>query len=148
MKKVALGCDPNAEELKQVIKATLDELGHEWEDFGSDDPIYANVAFDVAEAVASGKFDRGILVCGTGIGMSIAANKVPGVSAALCSDVYSTERSIKSNNCAIMTMGAFTTGKELAKALVKTWMSAEYTPGGRSEPKIQRIVDYDKEHSA
>ena len=148
MKKVALGCDPNAEELKQIIKTTLEELGHEWEDFGSEDPIYANVAFDVAEAVAAGKFDRGILVCGTGIGMSIAANKVPGVSAALCSDVYSTERSIKSNNCSIMTMGAFTTGKELAKALVKTWMAAEYTPGGRSEPKVQRIVDYDKEHSS
>ena len=148
MKKVALGCDPNAEELKQVIKTTLEELGHEWEDFGSEDPIYANVAFDVAEAVAAGKFDRGILVCGTGVGMSIAANKVPGVSAALCSDVYSTERSIKSNNCSIMTMGAFTTGQELAKALVKTWMAAEYTPGGRSEPKIQRIVDYDNEHNA
>jgi ribose 5-phosphate isomerase B len=79
--------------------------------------------------------------------MSIAANKVPGVYAALCADVYSTERSIKSNNCSIMTMGAFTTGKELAKALVKTWMEAEYTPGGRSEPKIQRICDYDKEHN-
>jgi ribose 5-phosphate isomerase B len=148
MKKVALGCDPNAQELKEIIKTTLEELGHEWADFGSEDPIYANVAFDVAEAVAAGKFDRGILVCGTGIGMSIAANKVPGVSAALCSDVYSTERSIKSNNCQIMTMGAFTTGKELAKALVKTWMAAEYTPGGRSEPKVQRIVDYDREHSA
>ena len=148
MKKVALGCDPNAQELKEIIKTTLEELGHEWADFGSEDPIYANVAFDVAEAVAAGKFDRGILVCGTGIGMSIAANKVPGVSAALCSDVYSTERSIKSNNCQIMAMGAFTTGKELAKALVKTWMAAEYTPGLRSEPKVQRIVDYDREHSA
>jgi ribose 5-phosphate isomerase B len=146
MKKVALGCDPNAKELKEIIKTTLEELGHTYEDFGSDDPIYANVAFDVSEAVAAGKFDRGILVCGTGIGMSIAANKVPGVTAALCSDVYSTERSIKSNNCSIMTMGAFTTGKELAKALVKTWMAAEYTPGGRSEPKIQRIADYDADH--
>lgn len=148
MKKVALGCDPNAAELKETIKTTLEELGHEWEDFGSEDPIYANVAFDVAEAVAAGKFDRGILVCGTGVGMSIAANKVPGVSAALCSDVYSTERSIKSNNCSIMAMGAFTTGRELAKALVQTWMAAEYTPGGRSEPKVQRIVDYDQEHSS
>lgn len=147
MKKVAIGCDPNAAELKELIKKYLEDLGHSWEDFGSDDPVYANVAFDVAEAVAAGKFERGILVCGTGIGMSIAANKVPGVSAALCSDVYSTERSVKSNNCSIMTVGAFTTGKELAKALVKTWMEAEYTPGGRSEPKIQRICDYDKDHN-
>jgi ribose 5-phosphate isomerase B len=79
--------------------------------------------------------------------MSIAANKVPGVTAALCSDVYSTERSIKSNNVKIMTLGAFTTGRELAKSLVTTWMEAEYTPGTPSEPKVQRIDEYDLEHS-
>ena len=145
--KVAIGCDPNAAELKEVVKKHLESLGHEWDDFGSDDPIYANVAFAVAEAVAAGKSDRGILLCGTGIGMSIAANKVPGVNAALCADVYSTERSIKSNNAKVMTMGAFTTGRELAKSLVSTWMAAQYTPGTPSEPKVQRIDDYDKEHS-
>jgi len=130
--KVAIGCDPNATELKEVVKKHLESLGHEWEDLGSDDPIYA---------------DRGILLCGTGIGMSIAANKVPGITAALCADVYSTERSIKSNNAKIMTMGAFTTGRELAKSLVSTWMEAQYTPGTPSEPKVQRIDDYDKKHS-
>ncbi len=143
---VAIGCDPNASGLKEDIKNHLTSMGHRWEDLGSDDPIYANVAFSVGEAVAAGKFDRGILLCGTGIGMCIAANKVPGITAALCSDVYSTERSIKSNNAKIMTIGAFTTGRELAKSLVTTWMEAEYTPGGRSEPKVQRIVDYDREH--
>lgn len=147
MKTVAIGCDPNATEMKEVVKKYLEELGYGWEDFGSDDPIYANVAFEVGEAIAAGKFDRGILLCGTGIGMSIAANKVPGVTAALCSDVYSTERSRMSNDAKIMAIGAFTTGSELAKALVKTWMEAEYTPGGRSEPKVQRINDYDKENS-
>jgi len=145
--KVAIGCDPNATELKEVVKKHLESLGHEWEDLGSDDPIYANVAFAVGEAVAEGKNDRGILLCGTGIGMSIAANKVPGITAALCADVYSTERSIKSNNAKIMTMGAFTTGRELAKSLVSTWMEAQYTPGTPSEPKVQRIDDYDKKHS-
>lgn len=145
MKKVALGCDPNASDLKDVVKETLTELGYEWEDYGSEDPVYANVAFDVAEAVASGKHDRGILVCGTGIGMSLAANKVPGAYAALCSDAYSTERSIKSNNANIMTLGSQVTGTHLAKTLVKIWMEAEYEPGGRSEPKIQRIYDYCKE---
>jgi ribose 5-phosphate isomerase B len=145
--KVAIGCDPNATELKEVVKKHLESLGHEWEDFGSDDPIYANVAFTVGEAVAEGKSDRGILLCGTGIGMSIAANKVPGITAALCADVYSTERSIKSNNAKVMTMGAFTTGRELAKSLVSTWMEAQYTPGTPSEPKVLRIDDYDKEHS-
>ncbi len=143
---VAIGCDPNASELKEDIKKHLTSLGHKWEDLGSDDPIYANVAFSVGEAVAAGKFDRGVLLCGTGIGMCIAANKVSGVTAALCSDVYSTERSIKSNNANIMTIGAFTTGRELAKSLVTTWMASEYIPGGRSEPKVQRIVEYDREH--
>ncbi len=145
MKKVAIGCDPNASERKQVIIDYLSELGYEWEDYGSEDTVYANVGFKVAEAVAGGKHDRGILICGTGIGMSIAANKVPGVYAALCADAYSTERSRKSNNANIMTMGAFTIGSQLARTLVKVWMESEYTPGGRSEPKVQRIVDYANE---
>lgn len=145
--KIAIGCDPNANELKEVVKDHLKSLGHEWVDFGSDDPIYANVAFTVSEVVASGRCERGILLCGTGIGMSIAANKVPGISAALCSDVYSTERSIKSNNATVMTIGAFTTGRELAKSLVSTWVETEYTPGTPSEPKVQRINEYDEEHS-
>jgi ribose 5-phosphate isomerase B len=146
MKKIAIGCDPNAAGLKQAIIKHLAELGYECEDYGSDDPIYANVAIDVAEAVATGKHDRGILMCGTGIGMSIAANKVPGAYAALCSDAYSTERSIKSNNVNIMTLGEQVTGVELAKSLVSIWMASEYSPGGRSEPKIQRICEYAKEH--
>jgi ribose 5-phosphate isomerase B len=146
MKKIALGSDPNAAELKQTIKKHLNELGYEWEDYGSDDPIYANVAFNVAEAVASGKHDRGILLCGTGIGMCIAANKVPGAYAANCTDPYSAERSRKSNNANIMTLGALVVGQELAKTLVTIWMSSEYTPGGRSEPKIERIYEYAKRH--
>ena len=143
--KVAIGCDPNAKDLKETIRKQLKELGHECEDFGSEDPVYANVAFKVAEAVAAGRFDRGILVCGTGIGMSIAANKVPGAYAALVSDAYSAERAQKSNNANIMTLGAFTTGLEHAKVLVRIWMESEYTPGGKSEPKVQRIVAYDRQ---
>ena len=146
MKKIAIGCDPNAAGLKKAIIKHLAELGYECEDYGSDDPIYANVAIAVAEAVAAGKHDRGILMCGTGIGVSIAANKVPGAYAALCSDAYSTERSIKSNNVNIMTLGEQVTGVELAKSLVSIWINSEYTPGGRSEPKIQRICDYAQEH--
>lgn len=146
MKKIAIGCDPNAAGLKEAIVNHLAELGYECEDYGSEDPIYANVAIDVAEAVASGKHDRGILMCGTGIGMSIAANKVPGAYAALCADAYSTERSIKSNNVNIMTLGEQVTGVQLAKSLVSIWVKAEYEPGGRSEPKIQRIFDYANEH--
>lgn len=146
MKPIAVGCDPNAEERKQVLIAYMKELGYETVDFGSEDPIYANVAFKVAEAVAAGEYDRGILICGTGIGMSIAANKVPRAYAALCSDAYSTERSRKSNNANIMTMGAFTLGESVARTLVKIWLESEYTPGGRSEQKIQRIFEYDSQH--
>jgi ribose 5-phosphate isomerase B len=146
MKKVAIGCDPNAKELKETIKNHLKELGYECEDYGSEDPVYANVAFKVAEAVAAKKHDRGILLCGTGIGMSIAANKVPGAYAALCADPYSTERSRKSNNANIMTMGSQVAGPELAKTLVTIWMGSEYTPGGRSEPKLKAIEKYAGEH--
>jgi ribose 5-phosphate isomerase B len=145
MKKIAIGCDPNAADLKEVVKQQLTELGYEYEDYGSDDPIYANVAIKVAEQVAAGVHERGILICGTGIGMCITANKVRGAYAALCSDAYSTERSIKSNNANIMTMGSQVTGPELAKSLVKIWMESEYAPGGRSQPKIQRIYDYAKD---
>ncbi len=146
MKKVAIGSDPNAAGLKQVLKQHLEAMGYTTEDYGSDDPIYANVAFAVAEAVAAGKHDRGILLCGTGIGVCIAANKVPGAYAALCSDAYSTERARKSNNANIMTLGAQVVGPELAKTLVTIWMQSEYVPGGRSEAKVQRIVAYAGTH--
>ena len=147
MKKIAIGCDPNAAGLKEVVKQYLTDLGYEYEDYGSDDPIYANVGIKVAEQVASGVHERGILICGTGIGMCITANKVSGVYAALCADAYSTERSVKSNNANIMTLGSQVTGSELAKSLVKIWMASEYVPGGRSQPKIQRIYDYAKDSS-
>jgi ribose 5-phosphate isomerase B len=144
MKPVALGCDPNARELKEAVKAHLTELGFAWEDYGSEDPVYANVAIKVAEAVAAGRHDRGILICGTGIGMSIAANKVPGAYAALVSDGYSAERASKSNNANIITLGSLVTGTALARTLVATWLASAYTPGGPSEPKVQRIYEYEK----
>jgi ribose 5-phosphate isomerase B len=144
-KKVAIGSDPNAHALKEVLKKHLQELGYETQDYGSDDPVYANVAIALAEAVARGEHDRGILLCGTGIGMSIAANKVPGAYAALCADAYSAERARKSNNANIMTLGAQVVGPELAKTLVSVWMKSEYSAGGRSEAKVQRIFQYDRD---
>ena len=117
------------------------------EDYGSEDPIYANVAFAVAEAVAAGRHDCGILLCGTGIGVCIAANKVPGAYAALCADVYSTERSRKSNNANIMTLGSQVVGPELAKASGhRSGCNRSTSPGGRSESKVQRIIQYDRDH--
>ena len=143
---VAIGCDPNASDLKEIIIAQLEEMGYTVKDFGSDDPIYARVAFAVGEAVAANSFDRGILLCGTGIGMSIAANKVPGVIAALCADVYSAERAIKSNNSNVMTMGAFTTGTAVAKQMVKVWMESEWQAGTPSEPKVASYIEYAQKH--
>jgi ribose 5-phosphate isomerase B len=146
VKTIAIGCDPNATALKKIIIEHLEARSINCKDFGSDDPIYANVAITVAEAVAAGRHPRGILLCGTGIGVCLAANKVPGAYAATCTDPYSAERSVLSNNCNIMTIGSLATGSEVAKKLVDIWIDAEYVPGGRSEAKIQRIYDYAKDN--
>lgn len=143
---VAIGCDPNAYALKDIIVSQLKGLGYTVKDFGSEDPVYARVAFAVGESVAAHEYDRGILLCGTGIGMSIAANKVPGIFAALCSDTYSAERAIKSNNANILTIGAFTTGVEVAKQIVRIWMESMWQPGTTSEPKVACYVEYARKH--
>lgn len=142
--KIAFGCDPNAAELKKTLMRLCDGLGHEIMDFGGEDPIYANTAIRVAESVASGENERGILVCGTGLGMSIAANKVKGAYAALLSDVYSAQRAVKSNDSNIACLGAFTIGDKLACELVKTWLSCEYDAGTPSQPKVARYKEYDR----
>jgi len=142
-REIAIGADPNAHALKDIVKDHILGLGYRVHDYSADDPIYANIAIVLAEAVARGEHDSGILICGTGIGMSIAANKVPGAYAALCSDAYSTERARLSNNANIMTMGAQVLGPELAKTLVRIFLENEYVPGGRSEPKVQRICEYE-----
>jgi ribose 5-phosphate isomerase B len=143
---VAIGCDPNAATLKNVIISQLKGLGYMVKDFGSEDTVYARVAFAVGEAVAAHEYDRGILLCGTGIGMSIAANKVPGIYAALCSDTYSAERAIKSNNSNVLTLGAFTTGVEVVKQIVRIWMESIWQPGTSSEPKVACYVEYARNH--
>lgn len=143
--KVAIGCDPNAKALKDILAKVITDSGHQLVDMGGEDPIYANTAFTVAEAVSKNECDRGVLLCGTGIGMSLAANKVPGAYAALCSDIYSVERSVLSNNANILCLGAFTLGVECAKMFLHRWLELEYIPGGRSEPKIQGIYKIEKE---
>lgn len=144
---IAIGCDEAAYGLKLEIKKHLEGKGHTVVDFGSgegESVLYPNVAYALAKDVAEEKFARGILLCGTGIGMAITANKVPGVRAAVCHDSYSTERSRKSNNCQIMTMGARVVGAELAKNLVDVWMDAEFSGGG-SQAKVDRISEIEKE---
>ena len=139
---IAIGCDHGGFALKQEVMRHLDELGLAYKDFGTyseescDYPVYGEA---VARAVAGGECERGILICGTGIGMSIAANKVPGAYAALVSDTYSAARASKSNDANIITLGAFVVGPALAKELVEVWVKSEYTPGGPSDPKVKRI---------
>ena len=142
--KVLFGCDPNSVEMKKDLMQVAQKLGCEVVDMGSDDPIYANTAIAVAEAVAAGKGDRGVLVCGTGLGMSIAANKVKGAYAALLSDVYSAQRSVLSNNANIACMGAFTIGGKLAAELLKTFLGLSFDPNSSSAPKVARYHEYDE----
>ncbi|MDR0652644.1 MAG: RpiB/LacA/LacB family sugar-phosphate isomerase [Synergistaceae bacterium] len=142
--KIAIGADPNAEDFKKQLIPYMRELGHDVLDYGSDDPIYANVAVSVCSDVVAGKADRGVLICGTGIGMSIAANKVEGAYAALVTDVYQAQRAQLSNNANIMTMGAQVTGIELAKCLVKEYLANTYERNSRSASKVDRIVEYEK----
>lgn len=143
--KLIFGCDPNAAALKQDLTALAEKLGHEVEDYGSDDPIYANTAIRVAEAVAAGQAERGVLVCGTGLGMSIAANKVQGAYAALLTDVYSAQRAVLSNDSNIACLGAFTIGTKLAEELLKTWLGCRFEPGCASQVKVDRYKTYDQE---
>ncbi len=143
--RLAVGCDEAAWQMKDAVKAHLAARGVEAYDFGTFDgaPVnYANVGIALAEAVASGQFDRGVLFCGTGIGMAISANKVRGIRAAQCHDTYSAERAQKSNNAQIITIGARVVGIEYAKMIVDTWLASHFE-GGRSLDKVARIAEYE-----
>jgi sugar-phosphate isomerase, RpiB/LacA/LacB family len=142
--RIAIGSDPNAAEEKYRLVEFIkrNELG-EIVDFGSDDVIYANVAIEVAEQVANKKFDRGILLCGTGLGMSIAANKVKGAYAALISDIYSAKRAVLSNNANIACMGAFTTGEKLREELIYAFLTNKFDEKSASNAKVNAFVSYD-----
>ena len=134
-----------AQKEKEEVIAFIEKKGYGTvEDFGSEDSIYANVAIKVSEAVASGGYDRGILICGTGIGMSISANKVKGAYAALVSDVYSAQRARLSNDANIICMGAFTTGSKVRELLVEAFFENEFVKGCASQPKVDAFVEYDQ----
>lgn len=146
MLKVAIGADDAATGLKNLVKEHLQQRDIEVVDFSHDvagnEQIYPDIAFNLASAIRQGTFERGLLFCGTGIGMAIVANKVPGIRAAQCHDVYSADRARKSNNAQIMTLGARVVGSELALMLVDTWLAAEFE-AGRSGSKVQRIDYYE-----
>lgn len=149
MLKIAIGADDAAIELKNQVIEHLNGLGIEVRDFShpsdEQEQIYPDIAFCLASAIQQGDFERGILLCGTGIGMAIVANKVPGIRAALCHDVYSASRARKSNDAQIITLGARVIGSEHALLLVDTWLAAEFEPG-RSLPKVERIKYYETQN--
>ena len=139
--KIAIASDHGGFALKQQIMEYLTSLGYEYKDFGcyTDDSMdYPDIAFPTAQAVASCEFERGILICGTGIGVSICANKVKGIRCALCSDVVSAELTRQHNDSNMLAMGGRIIGVEVAKAIVKTWLGTEFT-GGRHQRRIDKI---------
>lgn len=147
--RIAIGSDHAGFPLKEEIKRFLGEIGIEVEDFGtfSDDAIdYPDIGFPLAEAVAQGKFGRGILICGTGIGMSIAANKVRGIRAALCHDTFSARAASEHNDANILVMGARVIGPGLARDVVAAWLGAGFA-GGRHAGRVGKILAYEKGHS-
>jgi ribose 5-phosphate isomerase B len=145
--KIVLGSDHLGYFLKEDLKAYIRELGHEPVDLGcqdSSEPVdYPDVAIAVAEEIARGAYERGILICGTGIGMAMVANKIPGVRAACCHDTYSAERARKSNDAQVLTMGAQIIGPMLGRQLLDHWLAAEFM-GGRSAQKVEKIKALDR----
>ncbi len=142
---IAIGCDEAAFELKQVLKQLLVDEGLAVEDFGTFDAqpvLYPDIAFAAAQSIIDGRNERAVLLCGTGIGMAISANKVRGIRAAQCHDTYSAERARKSNDAQVITMGARVIGPELAKTILRAWLAAAFEPG-RSGPKVARIIEFE-----
>lgn len=147
--KIAIGCDEAAYNLKVELIEHLKAKGDmEIEDCGSfedEGVLYPDIGVKVAEEVKQGNADRGILLCGTGIGMAISANKVPGIRAAVCHDPYSAERSRKSNNAQIICMGERVVGTELAKYLLDIWLECDFAGGG-SAAKVDRISEHEQSY--
>ncbi len=143
---LAIGSDHGGFELKEHIIEHLKEQGVEVKDFGTYDENsidYPDVAEKVCSAVTTGECENGILVCGTGIGMSMAANKVKGIRAALCTDVYSAKMTKQHNNANVICLGGRVTGRELAFMIVDTWLNEEFL-GGRHANRIEKIHNLEK----
>jgi ribose 5-phosphate isomerase B len=141
--KVIIGCDHAGFPLKTEVKALLENMGHTIEDVGCyseesvDYPVYGKA---VAAGVASGEFPKGILICGSGLGMSMVANRFKGVRAALCNDLYSAVLSRKHNNANLLVLGGRLIGSDLAGEIVAIWLSAEFD-GGRHEFRLAQLDD-------
>ncbi|MBQ8164661.1 MAG: ribose 5-phosphate isomerase B [Clostridia bacterium] len=142
----AIGNDHTGVDLKYIIKKHLEEKGETVKDFGTESTTasnYPDIAESVANAVASGECERAVLICGTGVGMSIAANKVKGVRAVCCSEPFSAKMSKEHNNANVLCFGARVIGNEMAKMIVDSWYEAEFQ-GGRHQTRVDIISDIEK----
>jgi ribose 5-phosphate isomerase B len=147
--KIAIGSDHGGVQLKETIKEFLSEEGYEFKDFGTNSTgscDYPDYALPVAEAVVGKEFDFGILICGTGIGIGMAANKVPGVRAALCCDTFSAHATREHNDANILTLGQRVIGEGLALDIVKTFLTTEFQ-GGRHQNRIDKIAEIEKKYN-
>ena len=148
--KLAVAGDSAGEGLAKILADYLSET-HEVSEVSrtedGPDAFYANLSDRVATAVLDGTYDRAILVCGTGIGVALSANKVPGIRAAQCHDTYSAERAALSNNAQIITMGARVVGPELAKSIADAFLAQTFDPNGRSAGNVQAINDLDAKYN-
>jgi ribose 5-phosphate isomerase B len=147
--KIAIGCDHGGFELKNEIIQFLKDEKHEVKDFGTYSTgscDYPDIALPVAEAVAAKEYEFGILICGTGIGISIAANKVPGIRAALCSDTFSAHATREHNNANILTMGQRVVGAGLALDIVRTFITSKFE-GDRHQKRIDKISEIEKKYT-
>lgn len=146
--KIVIGCDEAAYDLKEEIKKYLEKKGQEVKDVGVYDKfssLYADTAEKLCKEITNGNYERGILLCGTGIGMAITANKVPGIRAAVAHDIFSLERMIKSNNCQVLCMGARIIAPQSAELLLDTWLDIKYHDGP-STPKVNRIMEVENHY--
>ncbi|WP_456273048.1 ribose 5-phosphate isomerase B [Bacillus sp. AK031] len=147
--KVAIASDHGGINIREEIKGLMSEMGIEFDDFGCECDTsvdYPDYAQPVAEKVANGEYDRGILVCGTGIGMSISANKVKGIRCALVHDVFSAKATREHNNTNVLAMGERVIGPGLAREIAKVWLETEFE-GGRHERRIGKITEYEEKNS-
>lgn len=148
-KKIAIGADHAGFEVKEQIKRTLDEMGVEYEDLGTNSTEsvdYPDFAMQVAENVASGKFDQGLLVCGSGIGMAITANKVKGVRAAVVWNEETARLARQHNDANVLAIGARTTPEGTIPDIVRAWFTSDFE-GGRHEQRVKKIVDLENKTS-
>ncbi len=148
--RIAFDCDDAGLPLKQVILQHLQDLGVDAVDLNllaQRKTDYPDIGYNLAKRVAAKEFERGILVCGTGLGMAMIANKVEGVFAGSCHDVYSAERLCKSNAAQVLTLGARVIGPELAKTIISAWVHSRFE-GGRSLPKVERMRQLERQEFA